>query len=82
MFTLDAGRLVPAVLAGEPGLEVPVTVTATRCDVHALIESKRSYDFQTAVRLGDAELLTVTVQPGPRGRALLEQLLADTCAPA
>ena len=82
VFTLDAGRSVPAVLTDEPRLELPVRVEATRCDVHALIEIKRSYDFQTALRLGDAELLTVTVTPGPRGLALLEDLLADTCRPA
>ena len=81
VFTLDAGRLVPARLTDDQRLEVPLTVTASRCDVHALIESKRSYDFQAAVRLGDAELLTVTVRPGPRGLDLLERLLADTCAP-
>lgn len=81
VFTLRAQGL-PAVLADQDRLELPVTANASRCDVHALTESKRSYDFQAAVRLGDGELLTVTVKPGPRGVALLEQLLADTCAPA
>ena len=80
VFTLRQQGL-PLVLTDQDRLEVPVTVTASRCDVHALVESKRSDDFQAAVRRGDGELLTVTVQPGDRGRALLEQLLADTCAP-
>lgn len=60
---------------------MPVAVDASRCDFHALIEGKRSYDVPAAVRLGDADLLSVTVRPGQRGLALLEQLLADTCAP-
>lgn len=81
VLTLRAGGL-PAVLADQDRLGVPVTVHASRCDVHALTESKRSYDFLAAVRRGDGELLTVTVRPGPRGLALLERLLADTCAPA
>ena len=81
VFTLRAQAL-PTVLDGQDRLGLPVAVHASRCDVHALIESKRSYDFQAAVRLGDGELLTVTVKPGPRGVALLEQLLSDTCAPA
>ena len=80
VFTLRAQGL-PVVLADEDALEAPVRVEASRCDFHALIESKRSYDFVAAVRLGDDDLLTVTVRPGGRGRALLERLLADTCAP-
>ena len=80
VFTLRAQGL-PAVLAGQEDAVVPVTVHASRCDVHARTESKRSHDFLAAVRLGDGDLLTVTVKPGPRGLALLERLLADTCAP-
>jgi hypothetical protein len=80
VFTLRPQAL-PVVLADQDRLGVPVTVNASRCDAHALAESKRSYDFQAAVRLGDGELLTVTVKPGPRGLALLERLLADTCVP-
>jgi hypothetical protein len=80
VFTLRAAGL-PVVLTDEDRLDVPVTVHASRCDFHALIESKRSFDFLAAVRLDDGELLTVTVKPGERGRALLERLLADTCAP-
>ena len=81
VFTLRAGGL-PVVLAGEGRVEVPVAVSAARCDAHALTESKRSYDFPGTVRLGDEDLLTVTVRPRGRGRALLERLLLDTCVPA
>ncbi len=80
VFPLRAQGL-PVVLADQDALEAPVRVEASRCDVHALIESKRSYDFIAAVRLGADDLLTVTVRPGDRGRALLERLLTDTCAP-
>ena len=81
VFTLRA-RGLPVTLAGEDRVEVPVAVHASRCDAHALAESKRSYDFPGAVRLGDEDLLTVTVRAGDRGRALLERLLLDTCVPA
>ena len=80
VFTLREQRL-PLVLAAQDRFAVPVTVTASRCDFHALIESKRSYDFPATVRLGGADPLSATVRPGERGRAVLERLLAETCAP-
>ena len=69
-LTLTAGRAA-----------VPVTVTASRCDVHALLESKRSFDFPYVATLDGGEPLSVTVRPDPPGVALLERLLADVCAP-
>ena len=80
VFTLRPGAALP-VTATSGGAQVPVTVTASRCDAHALIESKRSYDFPYVARRGGGEPLSVTVRPGPRGVALLERLLADVCAP-
>ncbi len=80
VFTLTAPGL-PVVLDDQDRLVLPVRVNASRCDFHALIESKRSYDFPATVRLGAADPLSVTVRPGDAGRALLERLLADTCRP-
>lgn len=80
VFTLRTGAPLPLTLTSGR-TEVPVTVTASRCDVHALIESKRSYDFPYVATLGGGEPLTVTVRPDGRGVALLERLLADVCAP-
>ena len=67
------------VLTAERQVEVPVRVTASRCDPHALTESKRTYDFPAYVVLGDSEPLYLTVRPGEPGRRLLEQVLLDTC---
>jgi hypothetical protein len=80
VFTLRPGARLPLELASGPA-EVPVSVTASRCDFHALIESKRSYDFPWVATLDGGAPLSVTVRPGPRGVALLERLLADVCAP-
>ena len=68
---LDAGRTV-----------LPVVVTVSRCDFHALIESKRSFDFPWVSSLDGGEPLTSTVRPGPADRDLLQQLIGDVCAPA
>lgn len=80
VLTLRPGARLPLTLAAGRA-EVPVTVTASRCDVHALLESKRSYDVPYVATLGAGEPLSVTVRPGARGLALLERLLADVCAP-
>ena len=80
LFTLRPGAGLPLTLTTGRA-EVPVTVTASRCDVHALIESKRSYDFPYVATLGAGDPLSVTVRPDPGGVALLERLLADVCAP-
>ena len=80
VFTLRPGAALPVTLAGRDSeVVVPVTVTASRCDAHALIESKRSYDFPWYTALGDAQPLYGTVRPEGAGQALLEQVLLDTC---
>jgi hypothetical protein len=82
VFTLRTAGPLPLELAAERDrAAVPVAVTASRCDVHALIESKRSYDFPYVVALGVGAPLTATVRPAPDAVALLERLLADVCAP-
>lgn len=64
---------------GEDHVEVPVEVSAARCDPHALIESKRTYVFQAWVAVGDDEPVFLTVEPHGRARVALEQLLTRGC---
>lgn len=77
---------VPSVPLGvlEPGqerLELPMAITATRCDGHALAESKRSYVFAffTSLDGGEPHLTTVTAAK-PLQRQL-DRLALDTCRP-
>lgn len=90
IFTLRATGALPVSLPGalpvsQPGpaargtVRVPVEATPTRCDPHALAESKRTYDFSIAVVVGDAAPLTVTARPQPADLPLLQQLVRDVC---
>ena len=81
VFTLRTHTPLPVRLE-QREVTVAVRVTASRCDAHALIESKRSYDFPWYAALGPAEPLYGTARPDAAGRAVLEELLLDTCRPA
>lgn len=76
----------PAVPLGvlEPGaerVELPLRVTATRCDGHALAESKRSYVFAFFTTVGDGPPhLTATTADEALQRQL-DRLALDTCRP-
>lgn len=78
IFTLRATGPLPAALA-QDSVRVPVEASPTRCDPHALAESKRTYDFSLAVSLGGGPPLTVTARPEPGDLPLLEQLVRDVC---
>lgn len=79
IFTLRTGPLPVDLPAGAARASVPVTFDAARCDPHALIESKRTYVFPLYVSLAGAEPLYTTVSPDAPGKAVMEQLLLDTC---
>lgn len=81
LFTLRTARRLP-VRVSAPQVELPVTVRPSRCDPHALIESKRSFDFPYVASLDGGRPLTLTARPDAAGVALLEQLLRDACAPS
>ena len=78
IFTLRATGPLPLALSG-PQVRVPVEATPTRCDPHALAESKRTYEFSLAVAYGDGPPLTAAVRPDPADLPLLQQLVLDTC---
>lgn len=80
VFTLRTPTPLPQALEATRTV-LPVVVTVSRCDFHALIESKRSFDFPWVSSLDGAEPLTSTVRPEPADQALLQQLLGDVCAP-
>lgn len=77
LFSVDAPRLELA--AGAASAEVPVVLTATRCDRHALIESKTSFTFPYLAAVDGGEPARLSVTAGAQGRAVLQSLLDDTC---
>lgn len=77
ILTARTATPLPAELADE--LRLPVEVEPSRCDPHALAESKRTYVFAIAVQAGDQPPLIVAVTPDDR--SVLEQLVQDVCLP-
>ena len=75
VFSLVPARSGPLRLAGEPAVRLPVQVRASRCDAHALIENKRTYDFPVYAALGQGSPQYVSVPVEGAGRALLDDLL-------
>lgn len=65
--------------AGQDASTVEVVVSATRCDPHALTESKRSFTFPVYASLDGAEPVLLQVTVDGDGRRALQQLLEDTC---
>ena len=71
------GRLAP----DATGLELPLRITATRCDVHAFADSKRSYVFGFYTTLGSGEPQLVTTTADTALQRQLDRLALDTCRP-
>ena len=62
----------------EPLAGVPVTISAERCDPHALGESKRTFIFLAWVAVGEAEPVAMDLEPTGAARSALEQVFS-TC---
>jgi hypothetical protein len=84
LFTVrpaDAGTPMGTLGPSDAALELPLRVTATRCDPHALADSKRSYVFTFYVALGSAEPQQVTTTADLTLQRQLDRLVAETCRP-
>jgi hypothetical protein len=84
LFTLRpalGGTPMGRLAADAPALEVPLRITATRCDVHAFADSKRSYVLPFYVALGDDEPQLVTTTADTALQRQLDRLALDTCRP-
>ena len=55
-----------------------MTISADRCDPHALAESKGTFMFLTWATVGDAAPVPVDLEPTGAARAALEDVFA-TC---
>lgn len=59
--------------------EVPVEVSAARCDAHGLAESKKTFLFPAWVSIGDAPVGFIGIEPQGEARAALEGLMTIGC---
>lgn len=71
-----------AVTSASPEASVPVTAVIDRCDTHALIESKRTFQFPAEVSVDGAEPVRVVLEPEGEVRALLQSRLEACIAGA
>lgn len=73
-----AGRSpILAVDDDQPIDRTEITISAQRCDPHALGESKRTFVFPVWISLDDQEAVAVELVPTGPSRAALDQLLLD-----
>lgn len=73
--TANATSPVLSVDDDQPSAAVGVTISASRCDAHALIEYKRTFKFAVEVRIGDDDPVPVDVEAQGDARTALEELL-------
>lgn len=77
---IDPGSVVFSVEVGSPlpaADDVDLIVAATRCDAHALIESKKLFTFRVFVRIGGGERVQVQVDAEGPARDGLEALVEE-----
>ncbi|HWH29300.1 MAG TPA: hypothetical protein VNU26_10120 [Mycobacteriales bacterium] len=83
LFTVDTGTDEPLVLEdGEDAVGAEVVVAATRCEAHALTESKTSFTFALFASVDGLEPAQVQLTVGDGAREALQSLLDDTCGPS
>lgn len=58
-------------------LDVPVRLRVIRCDPHAVIESKKTFQLATWIAVGDREAQHLVVSPEGELRAALQTLIDD-----
>src|ERR671913_8344 len=66
-----------AVSNDRPSASAPITITASRCDPHALIEYKRTFIFTASIQMDSAEPARVDIKAEGAARRALEDLLTS-----
>lgn len=80
MHPLDEARSPLLVLApGEDRAEIPIEITASRCDPHALADSKRTFFLPLWAAVGEGEELSTFITMDEPARVVLEELIQTGC---
>jgi len=67
-----------AVITGaDEDVSIPVSLRVIRCDPHAVIESKKTFELMIWVTVGNGETQDLVVAPSGQLRSVLEQLIDD-----
>jgi hypothetical protein len=74
----EEGHPVLRVTDDAPTARAQITISADRCDAHAVAEFKRPFVFLSWIAIGDERTVPVELEPTGPGRAALEALLG-TC---
>ncbi|TAL25391.1 MAG: hypothetical protein EPN99_01670 [Frankiales bacterium] len=78
VFTVR-GSLPAALGPGTERVEVPLSVTPTRCDGHALSQNSRGAVFPFVVAVGDGAAVQTPALAGPSLQSQLQELARDVC---
>ncbi len=76
----DPQRALAILRPGDERLTVPVAVAASRCDAHAVADSKKTFLLPLWLRVGAAEEQYLEVEVTGRGRRLLTDVISDCVA--
>jgi hypothetical protein len=76
----DAAPLALAVSNEHPSATTPITITASRCDAHALTEYKRTFIFTASIQVDSNEPVRVDIGAEGAARRALEDLLTSCIA--
>jgi hypothetical protein len=76
----DAAPLALAVSNEHPSATTPITITASRCDAHALTEYKRTFIFTASIQVDSNEPVRVDIEAEGAARRALEDLLTSCIA--
>lgn len=79
LFSVRRPAALPRLREDARTASADVVVAATRCDPHALTESKRSFTFPVRVALDGGEPVLLQVTADATGQRALQALLAATC---
>jgi hypothetical protein len=79
IFTLHLDRQHPVlrVTDDEPSARLPVTISADRCDPHAVAEFKTPYVFRSWLAVGDGRPVPVELVLEGGARTALQELIAS-----
>ena len=71
----EDGTPLASMATDEDSLAIPVRMRVIRCDPHAVIESKKTFQLATWVAIGDREAQHLVVSPEGELRGALEELI-------
>jgi hypothetical protein len=75
----NASASLPVTVGAGDWAVLPLVVAPSRCDPHAVGESKRGYAFGVRVVVDGGEPVLVTVEPSEAARVQMEDVLLEQC---